>query len=173
MSVLDHENIKSLLLPMIDKQPFDGSNKHISKVDWFKSKDFIDRDWIRLMKPIIDSYNSVMGAAVGYENPSLEVLWYQQYQKANYHYWHTHSGQFVGVYYAELPPNSPKTELVIPFGQNTKIEVDVKEGDIMIFPSCVIHQAPQIKDDNRKTILSWNFTFDGPNRETLNILDNL
>lgn len=35
-------------------------------------------------------------------------------------------------------------------------EFDIKEGDILTFPSFVIHRAPINTNTHRKTIISWN-----------------
>jgi len=42
---------------------------------------------------------------------------------------------------------------------NKVISVDVKEGDILIFPSMIIHRAPEVINDSRKTIISWNLVY--------------
>ena len=33
----------------------------------------------------------------------------------------------------------------------------VSEGDVVIFPAMTPHQAPMVKSDGRKTIISYNF----------------
>ena len=49
----------------------------------------------------------------------------------------------------------------IPFEYNInkKITIDAKEGDIVIFPSFIIHRAPKVQSDTRKTIVSFNLEF--------------
>jgi hypothetical protein len=37
-----------------------------------------------------------------------------------------------------------------------ELEFDVTEGDILIFPSFVVHKAPKNNDVRIKTIISWN-----------------
>jgi len=77
------------------------------------------------------------------------------------------------VYYLELPDNAPKTELIDQYNINKKITVDAKEGDIVIFPSFVIHRAPKMLTDDRKTIISFNLEFDIINEIIFSIIDNL
>ena len=171
ISVIDHTRIKDILLPMIDSMPSDNSNPDISKVDWALSEHG-DRPWISFIKPILDNYMKILGDATGYENCTITDLWFQQYIENNQHDWHVHGQQMVGVYYLELPEDSPITELVSPFLHNTKIVPDVKEGDILVFPSEVVHRAPKVTT-GRKTILSWNFHWEAPHKKTLEIINTL
>ena len=67
---------------------------------------------------------------------------------------------YTGVYYVEFEKDFPKTELINQFDQNKKIIVDVKEGDIVIFPSFIIHRSPVMKIKKRKTIISFNLEFE-------------
>jgi hypothetical protein len=66
-----------------------------------------------------------------------------------------------------------KTELIDPFKVNKKIIPDVKEGDIIIFPSYVIHRAPIIDNNIRKTIISCNLDFVDPHPDILSNLNAL
>ena len=50
------------------------------------------------------------------------------------------------------------------YGQKDIFSIDVKEGDIIMFPSFIIHRAPKNNGD-RKTIISFNIDFDYPNDE--------
>lgn len=169
--VMEHSYIKPKLLEMIDAHPFDGTNPDISKVDWHSSMNF-NRDWIQFIKPYLDNYNKIVGHATGYENPTITDLWFQQYIKNDKHEWHIHGQQMVGVYFLELPDDAPRTELISPFLQNEKFVVDVKEGDILVFPSIVVHKAPAVTGD-RKTILSWNFHYEQPNPPTIEAINKL
>ena len=90
------------------------------------------------------------------ENPKMVDLWFQQYVNNNSHGWHTHGNNFTGVYYLELNDCSPRTQLVEPISFKM-LEIDAKEGDIVIFPSMFIHRSPLMKSNKRKTIISFNF----------------
>jgi hypothetical protein len=171
VGLVEHNHVKENLISLIDAEPFDGSNPTIKKVDWHSSTHF-DRPWINFVKPILENYMTIMGTALGYENPTITDLWFQQYHENNFHEWHIHGQQMVGVYYLELPDDAPRTELVSPFLHKDKVVCDVKEGDILIFPSEIVHRAP-IVGKTRKTILSWNFHFEQPNRKTLEIIKKL
>ena len=57
------------------------------------------------------------------------------------------------VYYVELPEMSEATEF-LNFGQ-----VDIKEGDVIFFPTFLCHRSPHIKSNQRKTIIATNLKF--------------
>jgi hypothetical protein len=59
------------------------------------------------------------------------------------------------VYYLDFPKDSSKTEWIDPM-DITVHQFDVEEGDIITFPSWIIHRAPENKSNDIKTIISWN-----------------
>lgn len=155
-----HNEIKSSLVKKIEKSSFTKavdkeSETDISRTDWNISENF-QRSWVTylskyLLNELLDMYKSV-----GYDGFTLHEIWFQQYYKNSSHGWHTHSSNFTSVYYVELPSDTPKTKLVNPFDQKTIIEPEIKEGDILIFPSFVLHKAPANFSNKRKTIVSFN-----------------
>lgn len=162
----DHSNLKQQVLDLIGNSNSETlimkdnyySDK-VNKLDWDKARDF-DRLWVKLLKPNIENYLNNLAVALGYQSAIIEEFWFQQYVNGDSHGWHTHGSNFTGVYYIELDERSPKTEIIEPSRQNKKIVMDVHEGDILMFPSYVIHRAPVIKDNLRKTIVSFNFILD-------------
>ena len=74
------------------------------------------------------------------------------------HGWHAHSDNFTGVYYLDLPTNAPKTQIINSFTQDNILTPEVEEGDLLMFPSYVIHRAPKITENINKTIISFNCT---------------
>lgn len=155
-----HDQIKTDLLILIERSEsnsvFDlGCSTNITRADWHIAQDF-KREWTdflfkRLAEPVLNMYKKL-----GYDGYTLHEIWYQQYHKNSEHGWHTHSSNFTNVYYLELPSSAPKTKIVSPYDQKTVIEVDVEEGDILLFPSFVIHKAPANPSNKRKTIISYN-----------------
>ena len=100
-------------------------------------------------------------------------MWYQQYLEGDTHGWHIHGQHYTGVYYLEFPEGSSKTEICSPFSLNKK-QIDVKEGDFIVFPAHFIHRGLPNKT-MRKTIVSFNFdvianTNDGLPALNLNLL---
>ena len=53
---------------------------------------------------------------------------------------------------------SPSVEPVLNNNDEIKIP-NVEEGDIVMFPAMTPHQGPELKTDERKTIISFNIDF--------------
>ena len=129
----------------------------ISRLDWSKYPDF-DREWVKYVKPRLQEHFEICADDLNYRGCRIKGLWYQQYIKNNIHDWHIHGDNYTGVYYLELPDDTPKTELIDQ--NNKKITIEADEGDIVIFPSFIIHRAPKMQSDSRKTIISFNLEFE-------------
>jgi hypothetical protein len=156
----DHNLVKENALKLIDGSNFDrviqtNSETDITKTDWAYSSNF-ERPWIKFLSQTLFNHMLNVYEDLGYDGFTIHEMWFQQYQKNSQHGWHTHSANFTNVYYLELPKHSPKTQIVVPFNQKEIIEIDVEEGDILVFPSFVIHKAPKNLIDDRKTIISYN-----------------
>ena len=155
-----HKEIKTPLLSLIEDAEYDpcidlGCDTDITKTDW-KNSDNFERPWVKflnqyLLNEILESYKDC-----GYDGFTLHEIWFQQYVQNSKHGWHTHSSNFTSVYYLELPDGTPKTQLVNPYNQSTIIEPEIEEGDILIFPSFVLHKAPPNLSEDQKTIISFN-----------------
>lgn len=155
-----HTQIKEQLAEYISKADSQnvvdaGCMTNISRADWHDARNF-KREWVQfitehLKYPVLEIYKEL-----GYDGYTLHDIWFQQYYKNSEHGWHTHSANFTNVYYLELPTGSPKTKIVNPYNQTDVIEVEVEEGDILVFPSFVIHKAPPNNSNQSKTIISYN-----------------
>lgn len=155
-----HKELKNLLLEQIKNAEYQnvidsGCDTNILKADWHIAANF-KRPWVEfltpyLKNPVLEIYNNL-----GYDGYTLHELWFQQYGINSSHGWHTHSSNFTNVYYLEMPADSPKTKIVNPYNQTDIIEVQVEEGDILVFPSFVIHKAPRNLSNQQKTIISYN-----------------
>lgn len=156
----EHEQIRNSLLDLISKSEYTSPNHPISEVnisrcDWNNAQDF-NRPWVAHIKDALLQHMLEVYKELGYDGFTLHEIWYQQYLKGSGHGWHTHSGNFTQVYYLEMSDDAPKTQLVSPYDQKTVIEVDVKEGDVISFPSFVIHKGPHNQSSKQKTIISFN-----------------
>ena len=155
--VEEHQTLKPILLDLINK---DGSPEYREgyKTDYHSDyeigdsppkykKLFVDR--------IVSKYNYEISNYLGVLNLKKDIgdIWYQQYLKDSIHGWHVHSENYTGVYYLEYPVNAPPTEL---WDNSLKIP-EVSEGDVVMFPAMTPHRAPMVKNDIRKTIVSFNF----------------
>ena len=90
-------------------------------------------------------------------------MWYQKYYNMVEHKAHTHG--FTGwssIIYVEFDPEiHESTKFFSPFRQPWDCDMEtfqpkVKEGDMILFPSSVLHEAPLTRTDTRRTIISYN-----------------
>ena len=174
-----HNDVKDKILNSINVHKNDSyKNKEghyvdsISRLDWTSSQS-LTREWAKLCYSLLHAEVSKIATQIGYEHCHIEDIWFQQYFKNDTHGWHTHGHNYTLVYYLELDPLSPKTELIDPADQNKKIVPNIKEGDILIFPSYVIHRAPILDNNIRKTIISCNLNFLNANPDILPIINSL
>jgi len=174
-----HNEMKVKLLSKINnsyndnlcvKDKYYGDEIH--RLDWSKNLDY-SREWIQLIKPKLEEHFNECARDLNYQNCEVRGMWYQQYTQNNTHGWHTHGENYTGVYYLEFPKGSPKTELIDQYNINKKITINAKEGDVVIFPSFIIHRAPKVINDIRKTIISFNLYLKLINPGIFQIINNL
>jgi len=159
--IKNHFNIKDKILSEIDKcddgnlDSIDGYySDSISKLDWSKASD-TERPWVKIFLPEFCEDIKEIISSMCYYKISIKHMWYQQYLESDTHGWHIHGQHYTGVYYLEFPEGSSKTEICSPFSLNKK-QIDVKEGDFIVFPAHLIHRGLPNKT-MRKTIVSFNF----------------
>ena len=90
-------------------------------------------------------------------------MWYQKYYKGVQHQVHTHGHSgWSSVIYVEFDPKVHEaTQFYSPFRNvwNGNLEIfnpPVEEGDMVIFPATVMHEANPNRSDKRRTIVSYN-----------------
>lgn len=173
-----HKKLKNKLLNIIDKQKADTLEQKdsyytdsISRLDW-NNKSNSDRKWVQLLAPHLVKHFEKKVKQLGLKEIQLLDIWFQQYFKGDTHGWHVHGHNFTGVYYLELKDGSPRTQIVEPLSLKI-INIDAKEGDIVIFPSIYIHRAPIIKSNERKTIISFNFNCVNVDNKFLKVLKKI
>ena len=159
-SFTKHLHYKDRLLELISKtkkykSPINNDCEvNITKTDWSYSRDST-RPWVYLIKDdLINDLNKIV-VECNYGKIIVEDIWFQQYTNNSEHGWHAHSSNCTGVYYVDMPEGSPKTQIIEPY-TNRVIELDLKEGDLVMFPSFVIHKAPKNLNNKTKTIISFN-----------------
>jgi len=162
------EDVRKQLLHILDSTKSYKSIKPyevLQKSDWAYNKNpaeftknFINSsepNYYNILKPYID--NIIQDLIQFDKQSSLFVSqgWFHQYTKLNWYFYHWHPGvRWALVYYAELSDDGPKTEFENAFGK--PISIDIKEGDILVFPAWLKHRSPPNKSNNRKTIIAFN-----------------
>ena len=158
----EHNDIKSSLLEFIEKdqngKKFIDSIDHIDRTDFFSHTNAIPHYYAVFYNHAQDYYWEVLNHYC-VENIDLESVWYQQYIKKDTHGWHIHPESNISfVYNLELESSHSSTEF---YDRKNKqiVQLEVNEGDILTFPSYLIHRsAPLI--GKRKTIISGNYNFE-------------
>ena len=174
-----HSNLKNLLLDKInsaDTESLDVKDNYytdnINRLDWYDNCNF-KREWVMVVFKDLNNFFNTVFQEIGYEDCVIKNIWFQQYKEKGTHGWHTHGYTFTGAYYLDLPEGSPCTEIITPFNQDKLITLDVKEGDISIFPSYTIHRSPINKTKFIKTIVSFNLEIGRPTKKILNKIDRI
>ena len=145
---------KEELLRLIESMGvFSYSDKYqrISHTDWHLSSRF-ERPYFNIVKnAVLEVINK--GSPITNEELYINNIWFQQYEANDFQDWHVHGDSlYSSVYYVELPPNT-KTSFR---EQDKEIQLDVEEGDYVVFPSCLRHTSKENKSGMRKTIISMN-----------------
>jgi uncharacterized RmlC-like cupin family protein len=130
-------------------------NSDIIRCDWSTSRCDGNREWLKIINYPLAVHLNEWCNAMGYQTFGITEIWFQQYATGGKHAWHTHSNNFTNVYYVHLPEGSAQTEWIDPVTKHVHT-FDVREGDIITFPSWVIHRAPINTSQETKTIISWN-----------------
>ena len=114
---------------------------------------------------MISPYLTQFLKRANYKFCEVSRVWTQRYSKGDYHPPHDHGPEgFACVFYAQLDPEVHlPTEFIqpwIPHTGNRDMESpdNVVEGDLVIFPSNLMHMAPPHMSDKYRTIISFNLT---------------
>jgi hypothetical protein len=161
----EHAEIKDKILHNINNMKEaerivnEKTDTNITRCDWTVPRE-VNREYIPFFMPALTNYMGRLIEIIGYDACDIHNIWFQQYTKNSTHDWHVHlQCQWTNVYYVEMPEDAPQTQLLIPWENNKVITLDVKEGQMVTFPSFVIHKAPTVESDTRKTIISYNCDF--------------
>tara|TARA_R100000773_G_C4215436_1_gene114253 strand:+ start:1152 stop:1667 length:516 start_codon:yes stop_codon:yes gene_type:complete len=123
--------------------------------DNFDYNDHIE--FLNMLHPYIAPITKEMGVE------RITRLWWQTANSGDYHTAHDHGMEgWSAVFYAQFDPEVHKSTTfyrpypapmnVVPPIFNPK----VKEGDLFMFPSFILHEAPINKSDVPRTIISFN-----------------
>ena len=154
------QELTDLILNTKDKGWYNNEgnyNDRLLKTDWPLSSDF-KRVWVKFFIEDLSNQLNKFSNYLGYTDVIINKVWYQMYEKNNIHNWHIHADNFTGVYFLKMPEDDENnyTEFLSPNNFNSSFKIRVKEGDVIFFPSHLIHRAPALRKDDTKIIISWN-----------------
>lgn len=155
-SVNDYQNKKKSILTAIEQTPKVLGHSGIV-TDYFVQG--LDRTYSNIVQDDITAFINEIGKFY-YDTKTLDVvlglngIWFQQYNDGAKHPFHTHPAScFSCVYYVELNEPQMSTQFLDRHGKI--FFLNVKEGDIISFPSFIAHRSP-VNNGARKTIISFN-----------------
>lgn len=153
----NYQEVNKKLIFLINKIPNNsllGKNDSISHTDWNLPRE-TKREYLEYFLEIIKPYMLKIANELKSKTCHIDNAWFQQYKKNNVHQWHTHAKcQFTNVYFVELPLSSLGTEIL------DQEKLKLKEGDLLTFPSYFYHRSPINLTNKRKTIISFNCSFE-------------
>lgn len=149
-SVENHDYWKPKLLESIERMK-DINNIQLNDEGYYLDYHLkTNRTYKNLMNNILFSYINELEEIYGSSFYRMTAYWFHQYIQGSDFAWHHHHGHFAIIYYVELPEVRESTEF-LNYGQ-----FNVKEGDIIFFPTFLVHRSPKIISNKRKTIISTN-----------------
>lgn len=165
VSLDKHKQIKATLLSMLEKQKkaeLKGTHNGFQCLSDWEIDVGEEREYFKYLYPFLDEkVRNIFDDA--YKDFIYDYFfdncWFQQYYQHSEHYWHNHGNCWGLIYYLELPDQSLTTEFYIPLAKDKIISFDIQEGDILLFPGCLMHRSPKNTSTNiRKTIIATNIT---------------
>ena len=162
--VFNHTHFKSIILNSIKNYGIFGMytgerdlDQSIFNTDWHLSDNLHSKntEYSCIINNIIFNHNKALSHFLRYEDPiNCGNIWFQQYRKNDFHGWHRHKRSvFSNVYYVDLPNNAIKTSFRL---LGKEFSVEVKEGQILTFPSFIEHCSKPNLFNNIKTVISFN-----------------
>tara|TARA_B100001250_G_scaffold374562_1_gene361485 strand:+ start:123 stop:731 length:609 start_codon:yes stop_codon:yes gene_type:complete len=159
---LAHDAYKTFVLTAINDDPMRKEISAEGMKIWTDYRpevaEYTPPYWEPIKDDMTDHMQKVLVDDLRYNRMEMGNIWFQQYEEGFEHRWHVHDKtMFTSVYYLEHPEGSPPTEILNTLnGDISKVDC-VQEGDILTFPSFIVHRAPTINEkDCRKTIISWH-----------------
>jgi len=167
----EHKQIKEALLKLIEDIPHSNlldEGQDVSKTDWNIPRDF-KREYLEYFYDHVEKYIQQFSNSLSAKNWNILNGWFQQYNNNSYHSWHTHTSvNYSCVYYLELPDSDMKTEFYDNVNHKIIETVDIKEGDLIIFPAHILHRSKRNITDKRKTVIAFNLDLDDFETDKIN-----
>ena len=169
--IKEHEDIKNKILNILDSTDgdfLDEEDFKISKLD-HKDHENYEKPYFKYFADVLKPYLTDMTKHLNCTKCEISSVWYQQYQPNDIHNWHLHPRTtWQAVYYLEMNGEKLETEIYDMYEKKVVKVVELKEGDLFVFPGNLIHRAPKNISNNRKSILAFNLDFDIPDLTKMN-----
>jgi|TARA_E500000318_G_C3550308_1_gene208601 hypothetical protein len=152
------ENYKNPLINLIDNNvnySVKNEDEIISKTD-YELPEYLKREyWSLLKEEILIDFNKDFLKKVHAKKIYYNNYWFQIYQLGDLHAPHRHPNcMFTNIIFLNLPKKTLKTNVWNL--DNIKLDFTVEEGDIISFPSFLLHESPKNIFFERKISISFN-----------------
>lgn len=148
-----HEQYKPLLLKSIEEMVEKHNIEPNSKGYLYDYPLNVPKTYEKLFEQLIYPYVMEVAEIYGLQPEYKKIKpWFQQYTQNSDFGWHQHNGHWAVVYYLELPEMSEATEFL-------HYDIPLKEGQLIFFPTFLVHRSPIIKSNTRKTIIATNVSY--------------
>lgn len=157
--IAEHDVVKPKLLYMIEDIIEDEPERSVNPAGYHydfeiaRTNENYQPPYKSLLLETISPYVHRWAQSLGMKIDFFSKPWFQQYTTGTGFGWHQHNYHFALVYYLELPDPNEATEF-LQYGK-----MPVKEGDVIIFPTWMVHRSANIKSNKRKTIFACNVEF--------------
>jgi hypothetical protein len=158
----NHEKIQQNLVDQIRAarcHNIDDVDERVTFTDLRLKNEY--RPWIDTFYKEIDPFMNAFAKQYMHVNYRISNCWFMRYMKGDFSDWHTHSNcMWANVYFLKLPSPEMKTSF-LNFGDRTFVPIpDIKEGDIISFPSTLIHCSKPNPFDDDKIVIAFNSDFE-------------
>tara|TARA_Y100000592_G_scaffold99668_1_gene176576 strand:+ start:292 stop:792 length:501 start_codon:yes stop_codon:yes gene_type:complete len=152
------ESHKDTLINLLDNNinyTIQNDKETISKTDWQLPENLKQEYWSYLKDNILIDFNKNFTKKVNAKKIFYNNYWFQIYQLGDSHHAHRHPNcMFTNIIFVNLPKDRLKTNIWDL--NNVKFDLSVQEGDIITFPSYLLHESPKNIFFERKVIISFN-----------------
>jgi len=123
----------------------------------------ISRNYTSKVIQIISSELQAFAESIDAKELEIVDCWTVQYKKGDYQSVHTHGGSsYTGCIYIDFDKNEHEGTKLVTNGIDSEtngtaiVSPDIKEGDIMIIPSNILHFVTPNRSDKLRTILAFD-----------------
>lgn len=147
---------KDVILDMIPSS--NDAEEHIAFTDYFDNN---DSGYKSRVFNLVEPYLKTFYDTAFYKFKGITNMWCQRYKARDYHVPHDHGAiGYSCVFYAKMTEDHPSTLFFSPFmdetGTHPTNSLMCKEGDLVIFPSNIMHMAPPHNSEDERVIISFN-----------------
>tara|TARA_B100000945_G_C20104539_1_gene467412 strand:+ start:57 stop:614 length:558 start_codon:yes stop_codon:yes gene_type:complete len=166
-----HSQIKSNLLDLIsDYEQINPSPDYVTKTDFYDNLESFPEYFNVLSQNLTPLWDEICHKYWA-GNFGIMGVWFQQYNNNDFHGWHFHGNSSISMsYFVELDDAKYSTEFVDIQKKDT-FQMECSEGDVIIFPSYIIHRSPLIRSDTRKTTIAINLNLGDVDLNKVNPID--